>query len=194
MEVLGGDCAKRLPNSGDQVKRLEQQFISVARVAGVQGLNGEIKVQPLSDRPERFTTMAGKDLLWRRGEEFRRVLVQSVRAQGRFYVLSLDGYTTRTAAQDLFPGELVVTECELLPLPEGHYYIYQLIGLSVYDEHGTLLGKVKEVLQPGSNDVYVVSGARGEILLPALKSVIKVIDITRGEIHATLPPGLVDES
>lgn len=172
---------------------LEQQFISVARVAGAQGLSGEIKVQPLSDRPERFVGMAGQSVLWRRGEEFRRLEVQSVRAAGRFYVLTLDGYTTRSAAEELFPGELVVTESELLPLPEGSYYIYQLIGLSVYDEHGMLLGKVKDVLQPGSNDVYVVSGARGEILLPALKSVVRDIDLTRGEMHITLPPGLVDE-
>lgn len=167
-------------------------MISVAKIVGVQGLNGELKLMPLSDHPGRFAEMAGKRFVWQRDGETRLVEVESVRGAGRPYLLALAGVNSRTLAEAYVGGDLAVPESELLPLPEGSFYIFQLLGLSVLDEKGRVLGQIKDVLQPGSNDVYVVDGPNGQILIPALKSVVLNIDFAAREMRVELPPGLTD--
>jgi 16S rRNA processing protein RimM len=79
------------------------------------------------------------------------------------------------------------------PLPEGHYYIFQLVGSRVYTTGGEFLGILTEVLTTGANDVYVVKGTgKKEILIPALKDVVRKIDLARREMTVALPPGLLD--
>lgn len=172
---------------------MEQQLICIAKVSGVQGLAGEMKVISLSDNPDRLSAMIGKQLTWRRDGEFRLVNVKAVRSGGKMIFLSLAGVSTRESAQTFVGGELVVPESELLPLPPGSFYIYQLVGMNVYDETGRTLGALTEVLQPGSNDVYVVEGPFGKILIPALKTVVKRVDLSLREMHVELPTGLMDE-
>lgn len=175
------------------MRQMEQQLISVAKISGLQGLDGELKLVPLSDHPERFTEMKGQRLVWRRDGEMRLVTVESIRGAGKLYLLTLAGVNSRNLAEPYVGGDLAVPEKELLPLPEGSFYIYQLIGLAVFDEHGHKLGHIKEILQPGSNDVYVVEGPDGDILVPALKTVVKSIDIVAKSMQVELPLGLLDK-
>lgn len=173
----------------------KELMISVGKIVGVQGLNGQLKLVPLSDHPGRFAEMTGKRFQWQRDGETRLVVVESVRGSGRpYYLLTLAGVNSRDLAQAFVGGDLAVSESELLPLPEGSFYIYQLVGLSVLDETGRVLGRIKEVLQPGSNDVYVVDGPLGQILIPALKSVVKSIDFCAHEVRVELPAGLLDKA
>jgi len=137
--------------------------------------------------------LTGANLLWRGRGEQKSVTVLSVKPFGRFYIFALQGVGSREQAEAFLHGDFVVRESETLPLPLGSYYVYQLIGLVVKDEKGNFLGKVKEVLHLGSNDVYVLETRGGDILLPALKSVVHLIDLENGEMQVTLPPGLVDE-
>ena len=83
-----------------------------------------------------------------------------------------------------------------MPLPSGHYYIDQIIGLDVLTEAGLNLGQVKNILKTGSNDVYVVdnNGNGREILIPALKSVVKEINLQKSYILIELPAGLLDDT
>ncbi|MDP3486334.1 MAG: hypothetical protein Q8S19_00175, partial [Bacillota bacterium] len=92
-------------------------MISVAKIVGVQGLNGELKLVPLSDHPGRFTEMAGKRFVWQRDGETRLVEVESVRGAGRPYLLKLAGVDSRNLAEAFVGGDLAVQESELLPLP-----------------------------------------------------------------------------
>jgi 16S rRNA processing protein RimM len=79
-------------------------------------------------------------------------------------------------------------------LPEGEYYHHQLIGLLVVDEREIALGELVEIMQTGANDVYVVRlRAGGELLIPAIDSVILAVDLERAEIQVQLPPGLLPE-
>jgi len=166
---------------------IEQPFVIVGQVVGVFGLEGEIKVKSLSDHPRRFTDMPGQRMLWRNSDTFRRVVVRSVRPLGRNFVLAIDGYRCRAEAQTLVGGELVVTATEVLPLPAGSYYCFQLIGLTVLDESGATVGTVREVLKLPSNDVYVVESPGGDILLPALKSIVKEINLAGAYMSVTRP-------
>ncbi|MBX6394541.1 MAG: 16S rRNA processing protein RimM, partial [Alicyclobacillaceae bacterium] len=88
---------------------------------------------------------------------------------------------------------LKVPESELVPLPEGTYYIHQLVGCEVVDEEGVRLGELAEVLQPGANDVYVVRRpGRRDLLLPAIPSVIKQVSVEEKRIVVSLLEGLED--
>jgi 16S rRNA processing protein RimM len=97
-------------------------------------------------------------------------------------IIKLNAIDSVAAAQGL-KGQLVeIHHSQLKPLPEGQYYHFQLIGLEVRTAQGELLGTVTEILNAESNDIYIVQGDRGEILIPAIGDVIKAIELDKGRI------------
>jgi len=80
---------------------------------------------------------------------------------------------------------------EAAPLEEGEYYLYQIVGLATWTVEGEYLGRVREVLTTGANDVYVVRGPKGEVLLPAIEEVIREVDLEAGRMIVSLMEGLV---
>ncbi|MGE5371031.1 MAG: ribosome maturation factor RimM [Solirubrobacterales bacterium] len=166
--------------------------INVGEICGTHGLSGEIKILPLTDFPERFNKMKQ---VWMEGRKHSGYLeIVSVKPHKQFLLMRFKGYETPEAAATLTGGLLMVPKSEAYPLPPGSYYIFQLIGLTVYDTERGLLGKLTDVLETGANDVYVIQdGPYGEVLLPAIKDVIKKIDLEAGRIDVVLLPGLLDE-
>lgn len=126
------------------------------------------------------------------GEGHQHANVLARRPHQRGLILRLDVVTSREQARDLAGTYLYVPESEAVPLPEGEYFVHQLIGLTVVTEAGETLGPLAEVLATGSNDVYVVKGPKGEVLLPAIKDVVKAVDLAAGTMTVALLPGLVD--
>jgi 16S rRNA processing protein RimM len=122
-----------------------------------------------------------------------RRVIESCRWQKEMAYLKLSGVDDRNAASALRERFLVVPESELEPLPEGQYYRFQLIGLKVRTTAGAPLGRVNDVLTTGANDVYIVQGERGEILVPATDEVIAEIDLEHGEMVIEEVPGLIPE-
>jgi 16S rRNA processing protein RimM len=158
----------------------------VARVVGAHGLRGALVCSILTDFPERFART--REVLVGDPPEPRRVERQ--RLQGRRVVLQLEGIDNRTAAEAL-RGALVQVPLEAaVELPPGTYFWHQIVGLRVEDRQGQPLGVVEEVLPTGSNDVYLVRGPRGELLLPAIKDVVLEIDLEWGRMVVELIPGL----
>jgi 16S rRNA processing protein RimM len=157
--------------------------IVVGRVTTAHGIKGELKVEVLTDFPERFERGSN---LWLKGIERT---IEQARPQGRGIILKLRGVDTRNDAEAL-RGE-VLTVPELADLDdEGAYYIHDLIGLRVEDTTGAELGKLFEVISTGATDVYVIRGPRGELLLPALDDVVTDIDLKKGRIQVEVPEGL----
>lgn len=150
--------------------------MAVGWIAAPWGLRGDLKVQPLTDFPERFQRGAA---LWVRG---RRIEVQRSRWSRGFVYLGLSGIDRRDAAEELRGALLEVPESDLRPLPEGQYYRFQVIGLEVRTPEGRSLGRVAEILSTGSNDVYVVRGGPRELLIPAIEDVVKEVDIEGGRL------------
>ena len=161
----------------------ESQPVTVGRILGPHGIRGELKVQSLTDFPERFD--AGSRL-WLNGEE--RV-VQRGRWAGRSVILKLRGLETRNEAEALRNAELTVPEPVQLD-DEGVYYLHDIIGLPVFDVAGGNLGKLEEVLSTGATDVYLVRGDLGELLLPALDDVITDVDLAGRRIVVSVPEGI----
>lgn len=140
---------------------------------GAKGLRGAIRIEPLTDRADRFEIGA---TLFLDGEDEARRVVASEPA-GRSPVVVLDGIGSREQAEGLAGRYLeVVAEA----LPEGTYYWHQLVGLAVTDEAGHELGEVVEVFRAGENEVYRVEGPAGELLLPSLRDVVRAIDLEKG--------------
>lgn len=155
--------------------------MAVGRVLGPFGLKGELRVQNLSDNPRRFSPQAK---LWA-GQQ--PVTVATSREAQGFLYLTFKGFSDRTSVERFRHAILQVPETELAPLAEGEYYRFQLLGLTVVDRQGVLLGTLEEVIETGSNDVYRVRTPSGtDILLPAIEDVIVAVDLA--EKRMTVDP------
>lgn len=147
----------------------------MARVLGAKGLAGALRIEALTDHPER---LAVGESLWLEDEAEPRRILESAWG-GRVPVLRLEGVADRSAAERLAGRYL---EAPPKPLAPGAYYWHQLTGLSVVDEAGVELGEVVEVFRAGENEVYRIEGPGGELLVPALRDVVRSIDLDGGRM------------
>lgn len=123
-----------------------------------------------------------------------RRTVERARADQDQWIIKLQGLDDRTAVEG-YRGELLeAADNDVLRDDDESFFIHELVGLRVRTTAGEDLGRVVEVLQTGANDVYVVHGERGEILIPAIGPVIDSINLSVGELSITPLPGMVDES
>lgn len=163
----------------------------MGRVVGTHGVHGELKVILLTDFPQRFRP--GTRLYIQQGDNSAIVTVAGARYAGKSFLLKLVEINDADHAGALRGAALRVEPWEVEPLPEGHYYHFQLIGSRVYTITGEYLGILTEIFPTGANDIYVARDDSGkEILIPALKTVVRRIDLARKELHVKLPPGLLD--
>ena len=116
----------------------------------------------------------------------------ALRQHGRAWSLTLDGVDSVSTAEKLRGLEIFVARAEAPPLPEGHFFVQDVLGLRVRTTAGRDLGTVVEVLVTGANDVYVARGAAGEVLIPAIRDVVLSIDPAAGEIVIEPMPGLIE--
>jgi 16S rRNA processing protein RimM len=141
-----------------------------------------VKVESYTDFPQRFDHGS---VLWLAG---RPVKVEGSRVQGKALLLKLEGVDDRSAADLLRGQDMLAPPYE--DLAEGTYYRDDLIGMAVVDAGGTTLGELSEIFATGSNDVYVVRGPRGELLLPATDDVVREIDAGGRRILVEVSEGL----
>lgn len=163
----------------------EPNFLIVGRVLRAWGIRGDLKIQPMTDRPDDFATFEHVHI----GVPPRRYAVQSFRPYQGNWLLHLADVDTRTQAEGLH-GQPIFIERAQRQLGEGEYLADQIIGLSVITVEGEALGKVVEIVVTGANDVYVVQGERGEVLLPARAEVVRDIDLERQVMTVKLLAGL----
>jgi 16S rRNA processing protein RimM len=116
------------------------------------------------------------------------MILESARLQKDTVLAKFIGMDTPEVWVPFRHKELYVQEDALMPLPQGQYYIHQIIGLEVFDDSGAILGIVDDVIQTGSNDVYLVKTIDGnELLLPAIDTVVKQIDVAARRMVVSLP-------
>lgn len=163
-------------------------YRAVGVVERPRGLNGELKARPLTDFPERFDPGARVFIAGQ-----TRQVIRSNWQQGRVY-LYIDGVSSRESAEAL-RGELIeIPEDERPSTDEPFWYIDDIEGLRVVSADGSELGAIREVLQTGANDVYVVDrGARKDLLVPALRDVVVSVDLDAGTMTVDLPSGLLPD-
>lgn len=171
------------------LRRSEPRYLAIGRVTRAHGLRGEVSITVLTDFPERFRTTDWVYL----GNEFEAAphRLVSHRRHKNNILLTLDGITNRAQAEQL-KGQFVQVPVEdAVPLPEGTYYLFQLLDLDVKTTTGELLGTIVDILETGANDVYVVQNNKDQVLLPAIPDVVKSIDLEKGRMLVELLDGLI---
>jgi len=169
----------------------EQEWATIGKVVALFGVHGELKVRLLTDIPNRFAEL---DAVYA-STDHKRYSIEGVRPyKGEMVVLKLEGIDTANAAETLRNVDLQIPLSDLAKLPPDSYYQHDILGLSVSTLAGQSLGTIVDILVTGSNDVYVVKTESGrQVLIPAIKQVIKQIDLLRHTMHIDPLPGLLDE-
>ncbi|GAC1435465.1 MAG: ribosome maturation factor RimM [Chloroflexota bacterium] len=172
--------------------RGDDDWLLVGIVSAPFGVHGEVRIEVLTEFPTRFLRLRALYL----GEEKRAVALERAHTRGKSGVaLKLAGYDTPEQAAALRQTPLYIPRGEAMPLPAGRYYVDQIVGLEARLLDGRVLGRVSEVLPIASNDVYVVDGGEhGQILLPAIRDVIKEINLPGGYLAVEPLPGLLPPS
>jgi len=168
---------------------VEPRFLIIGRVVKPHGVRGEMRVESHTELPERFNWLESVFVGLDNPEE---VAVEGVRFHKNWILLKLAGFDNREEAQALRSQWLQIREETGLPLAEGQYYLYQVIGLDVFTDLNEYLGRVTEVMETGANNVFVVKGDRGEVLIPDIEDVILDIDFDQQRMTIHLLPGLLD--
>lgn len=165
-------------------------WLVIGRVKGPHGVRGEVRVEILTDFPERFQAVSRLYI----GDAHTPRDVERVRFTPKGALLKLGGIDSRETAGFLARSYVALPEAELPPLPAGSFHHHQIKGLAVYTEDDRYLGNVAEIITTGSNDVYIVRDEEnGEILLPAITEVVRSIDLETRRITVHLIPGLVPD-
>ncbi|MCC6176408.1 MAG: 16S rRNA processing protein RimM [Chloroflexi bacterium] len=183
---------------------LPDGFLTIARVLRAHGTQGEVACEIVTEFPRRFRQtkrifLARSDTRGAPLDGPRREypVVQARIAPHRGHaevILRLGGVENRDDAETLRGMLVQVPEREAWKLPRGRFYWHQIIGLRVVTTDGRELGIVANILETGANDVYVVKRERGDLLVPAIKQVVKKIDPARGEMRVDLLPGMLEEA
>jgi len=167
------------------MKLSESEFIAIGKILAPWGIKGKLKVEVVTDFPHRFApcskiyikrqpmTIDGTE--WHKGQA----------------IIKLNTIDTIDEAQRLKGQPVEIHRSQLKPLSEGQYYHFQLIGLEVWTTQGELLGNITEILAAASNDNYVISSPKGELLIPAIEDVVKSIDLDKRRLVIEAIDGLL---
>jgi len=165
----------------------EKVLITVGIISKPHNLNGAVKVLPITDFPERF--LDRQEILVEIRDKIELMKISNVSLHTGFLIMQLEGVDSIEKAEQLKGAYLKISQAQLAPLNDNEFYIFQLIDMDVKDTQGNYIGKLIEVLKTGANDVYVVKDqANEEILIPALKKVVKKIDPEAKEMTVEMLP------
>ena len=162
-------------------------LVTIGRIVAPHGLRGEVRVRLETDFPRRFEGLREAWLV-QEGAAAPMVITGQRPHRGGV-LLVIEGVTGVDAAERLRGAEIAVGRDAVVPLGPDEYYVFEVIGLRVRTADGRILGTVVEVVRAPGNDVYVVRGDDGEMLIPALRTVVRRVDRASGEMIVNLPPG-----
>ena len=166
------------------------EYLEIGQIVNTSGLNGVVKVNPFTDDITRFEKL--KTVLLDKNGTLVEYEIEQVRYHKNMVMLKLKGIDDINQAEMLRNLYIKINRKYAVKLPKDSYFIVDLLGLEVYTVEGELLGTVNDIFPTGSNDVYVVKDEFGkQILIPALKTVIKDIDLESKKIIVELPEGLI---
>lgn len=166
-------------------------FLVVGKVRRPHGVHGEVVAEIYTDFPERI--LPRKTIFL--GEKHTKLVIATRRQHNEGMLLGFEGIVSPEQAGLLRNQVLSISISEVADLPEGSFYHHELINLQVFDDAGYALGILKEIIQTGANDVYVVINSFGhELLLPAIPDVILQIDLDAKKMKVHLLSGLLDKN
>ena len=166
-----------------------QEFFEIGQIVNTFGIKGVVKVNPFTDDITKFEDL--KKVIIATKRERKEYEIQEVKYHKNMVLLKLKGIDKIEEAETLRNAYLEIARSDEPELEEGTYYIVDILGLEVYTEEDKLLGKVEDIFNTGSNDIYVVEDELGkQTLLPAIGEVVKKIDLENKKIIVHLLKGL----
>ena len=166
------------------------KYLEIGQIINTFGIKGMVKIKPFTDDINRFDRLIKVYISNKNGK--KEYQIQEVKYHKNMVLMKLEGIDTPERADLLRQSYLLVDRADEEPLEEGVYYIVDLLGLEVYTDDNKLLGKVDDIFNTGSNDIYVVKDEMGkQILLPGIPDVLKNVDLEKGRITVHLIPGLI---
>lgn len=167
-----------------------EEYLEIGQIVNTNGLKGILKVKPFTDDITRFEKL--KTIYIQKANELIESKIEKVRYSKNMVLLKLEGIDDINEAEKYRNFYIKINRKDAVELEENSYFIIDIIGSEVFTDENNLLGKVIDILQTGSNDVYVVKDDKGkEILLPAIEDVIKDVDIKSKKIIVHLLDGLI---
>ena len=169
---------------------MEDRF-QVGVITTTHGVRGEVKVFPTTDDPRRFKRL--KEVILDTGREQIVLEIEGVKFFKQFVILKFKGIDSINDVEKYRQKSLFVTRANAVPLRRNEYYIADLIDLKVLDENDQEIGKLKDVMETGANDVYIIEMTDGqELLLPAIKQCILDVNVEEGYMKVHILDGLLD--
>lgn len=166
------------------------KYLEIGQIVNTFGIKGMVKVKPFTDDIRRFDRLEKVYIEKQKVKE--KYEIEEVKYHKEMVLIKFKGIDNPEQANLLRNCYLLVNREDEEPLEEGRHYIVDMIGLEVYTEEGDLLGNLEDIYNTGSNDIYVVRDELGkQILLPAIKEVIKSVDIDDRKLIVHLLPGLI---
>ena len=167
-----------------------EDMLQVGVITQTHGVRGEVKGFPTTDDVNRFKKL--KQVILDTGKETMPLEIQSVKFFKQFVILKFKGIDNINDIEKYKRCSLYVTREHAVPLEEDEYFIADMIGMEVCTEDGNIFGTLKDVIETGANDVYVIENAEhGEVLVPAIKECIRSVDIEKGQMMIHLMDGLI---
>ena len=167
-----------------------EDMLQVGVITQTHGVRGEVKVFPTTDDVNRFKKL--KQVILDTGKETMPLEIQSVKFFKQFGILKFKGIDNINDIEKYKRCSLYVTREHAVALEEDEYFIADMIGMEVCTEDGNIFGTLKDVIETGANDVYVIENAEhGEVLVPAIKECIRSVDIEKGQMMIHLMDGLI---
>lgn len=167
-------------------------LLEVGKIINTHGLRGEVKIVTWTDYPEVFEEI-GFVIVKKRGEE-ERLTIKGVKYQKNNIIVKFAELDAIEEAEKYKNAVLLADRNALGELPEGVYYIADLIDCTVFEENGNEIGVLTDVFSTGSNDVYDIKReGKKNLLVPIIDGVLKTVDIENKKITIKIPEGLEDE-
>lgn len=171
-------------------KQNKTDWATIGKVVALFGIHGELKVRLLTDIPNRFTELETIYV----GPNHTSFFIQFARPyKGEMIVLKLKTIDDANSAESLRNQDMFIPLNKLAKLPTDFFYQHDILGLQVRLLDGQILGHIVDIITTGSNDVYTIKKPDGsQVLIPAIKDVIKQIDLIHRTMHIDPLPGLLD--
>lgn len=167
-----------------------QEMLEIGQIVNTFGIKGFVKVVPFTDDIKRFDEL--ENVYVKTKSEIKEYKIDEIKYHKNMVLIKFKGIDKVEDAMPLKDAYLKIDRKDAIPLEKDSYFIVDLIGLDVYTDENTHLGKLEDIFNTGSNDIYVVKDELGkQILLPAIADVIKEINIENKKIIVHLINGLV---
>lgn len=168
-----------------------EEILQVGVISSTHGVRGEVKVFPTTDDVKRFKRL--KEVILDTGKEQMNLEIEGVKFFKQFAILKFKGFDNINDIEKYKGKSLFVTRENAVKLRKDEYFIADLIGLQVFDEEDKKIGELKDVIETGANDVYVITMSDGkELLLPAIKQCVLSVDVEGGTMKVHILEGLLD--